>query len=384
MNNFFFWFLFYIIITLSSEQQDIYCHESRKCNNCTICGSDTNDYCSCSFSNFYCLDDLNNLTMIPDFIVPYDGCLKNSNDLLNICGDSNIGLDIGSNETINFKSSSKSNFICYYSIRKIMNNNNDIKISVYKEGNEKIYFTMVFVIYYNYDQIRITTLSDMVTYSNFFWLNESKVEKISLFINILDGKDMNKIYISSAIENYPIIKITYETNSNKKTKGIIFGIIIGTVFIIIVIIIVVIIKRYTYKPKIIIVNNSEKKPPIYIQQIKSNKLKVDDLFKKELTPKMFSKKDIINDCYKCTICLEEFKDGKSIIVTTKCGHSFHFNCFKNWVYKNILSPKCPNCNHPIIDCPNIKNQNNISIPSTINTNNPQVTENTNTFTVTNY
>ena len=123
--------------------------------------------------------------MIPDFIVPYDGCLKNSNDLLNICGDSNIGLDIGSNETINFKSSSKSNFICYYSIRKIMNNNNDIKISVYKEGNEKIYFTMVFVIYYNYAQIRITTLSDMVTYSNFFWLNESKVEKISLFINIL-------------------------------------------------------------------------------------------------------------------------------------------------------------------------------------------------------
>ena len=381
MNNFFFCFLFYIIITLSSEQQDIYCHESRKCNNCTICGSDTNDYCSCSFSNFYCLDDLNNLTMIPDFIVPYDGCLKNSNDLLNICGDSNIGLDIGSNETINFKSSTKSNFVCYYNIRKIMNNNNDIKISVYKEGNEKIYFTMVFVIYYNYDQIRITTLSDMVTYSNFFWLNESKVEKISLFINILDGKDMNKIYISSAIENYPIIKITYETNSNKKTKGIIFGITIGTVFIIIVIIIVVIIKRYTYKPKIIIVNNSEKKPPIYIQQIKSNKLKVDDLFKKELTPKMYSKKDTINDCYKCTICLEDFKDGKSIIVTTKCGHSFHFICFKNWVYKNILSPKCPNCNHPIIDCPNIKN---ISIPSIINTNNPQVTENTNTFSLINY
>ena len=381
MNNFFFCFLFYIIITLSSEQQDIYCHESRKCNNCTICGSDTNDYCSCSFSNFYCLDDLNNLTMIPDFIVPYDGCLKNSNDLLNICGDSNIGLDIGSNETINFKSSTKSNFVCYYNIRKIMNNNNDIKISVYKEGNEKIYFTMVFVIYYNYDQIRITTLSDMVTYSNFFWLNESKVEKISLFINILDGKDMNKIYISSAIENYPIIKITYETNSNKKTKGIIFGITIGTVFIIIVIIIAVIIKRCTYKQKIISINNSTKKPPLYIQQMNSNKLKVNNLFKKELTPKMYSKKDTINDCYKCTICLEDFKDGKSIIVTTKCGHSFHFICFKNWVYKNILSPKCPNCNHPIIDCPNIKN---ISIPSIINTNNPQVTENTNTFSLINY
>ena len=381
MNNFFFCFLFYIIITLSSEQQDIYCHESRKCNNCTICGSDTNDYCSCSFSNFYCLDDLNNLTMIPDFIVPYDGCLKNSNDLLNICGDSNIGLDIGSNETINFKSSTKSNFVCYYNIRKIMNNNNDIKISVYKEGNEKIYFTMVFVIYYNYDQIRITTLSDMVTYSNFFWLNESKVEKISLFINIRDGKDMNKIYISSAIENYPIIKITYETNSNKKTKGIIFGITIGTVFIIIVIIIAVIIKRCTYKQKIISINNSTKKPPLYIQQMNSNKLKVNNLFKKELTPKMYSKKDTINDCYKCTICLEDFKDGKSIIVTTKCGHSFHFICFKNWVYKNILSPKCPNCNHPIIDCPNIKN---ISIPSIINTNNPQVTENTNTFSLINY
>ena len=111
------------------------------------------------------------------------------------------------------------------------------------------------------------------------------------------------------------------------------------------------------------------------------------LLETELIPTKYYKKNVINDCYKCTICLEEFKENKSIIITTKCGHSFHLKCFKNWTFKNILFPKCPNCNHPILENQNNSHVNitNLSLaPSNINTNtsNQHISENTNTFTVT--
>ena len=62
-----------------------------------------------------------------------------------------------------------------------------------------------------------------------------------------------------------------------------------------------------------------------------------------------------NDCYKCTICLEEFKEGLSEVVTTKCKHIFHLDCLRNWINNNFSLPKCPNCNELIL---NLDNKNN--------------------------
>lgn len=64
----------------------------------------------------------------------------------------------------------------------------------------------------------------------------------------------------------------------------------------------------------------------------------------------------INDCI---ICEKKFINNYSRIITTECGHTFHYICFKNWVYKYIMCPKCPKCNS------NLLKNNDISIPMDI-------------------
>ena len=49
----------------------------------------------------------------------------------------------------------------------------------------------------------------------------------------------------------------------------------------------------------------------------------------------------------CSICLNKFNE-KSEVSITSCQHVFHYKCIHNWLYKNIKSPKCPNCKYDIL------------------------------------
>ncbi len=49
----------------------------------------------------------------------------------------------------------------------------------------------------------------------------------------------------------------------------------------------------------------------------------------------------------CTICLEDYNLSSEVTVL-ECGHIFHHTCLKDWLIKNILSPKCPNCNENVL------------------------------------
>lgn len=74
----------------------------------------------------------------------------------------------------------------------------------------------------------------------------------------------------------------------------------------------------------------------------------------------------------CTVCLEEF-NSKSDVVMLECKHIFHSDCLKDWLIKNILKPKCPNCNYDVlmkneaggqggnIDNPHNNLNNNVSV-----------------------
>lgn len=150
----------------------------------------------------------------------------------------------------------------------------------------------------------------------------------------------------------------------------------------IIIVIIYLIRRY--KNKKIKSDNSMSGVSInrkesYSILIKSHKKKINNLFKTELIPKIYFKKDNINDNFKCTICLEEFKEGLSEILTTRCNHTFHLICFKDWVYKNIMFPKCPNCNEPILKNENKNKKNNISNINEIDNYNEQQIGNTTNF-----
>ena len=84
--------------------------------------------------------------------------------------------------------------------------------------------------------------------------------------------------------------------------------------------------------------------------------------------------------------MEKLMDNTSIIIITKCNQSFHEKCFKNWVYKNIICPKCPNCNYLLLG-PVDPNFQNLTISSyndyTIQTNAIMNTTNINKTTITN-
>ncbi|KAH1045815.1 hypothetical protein J1N35_036599 [Gossypium stocksii] len=45
-------------------------------------------------------------------------------------------------------------------------------------------------------------------------------------------------------------------------------------------------------------------------------------------------------CTECVICLEEFKDGDSCRVLTKCNHLYHQLCIDEWLAKNSRCPLC--------------------------------------------
>lgn len=390
MNNLFTSFLIYAIISYSFEQNQSYCDYNTYCNDCRMCGTDTNNYCSCNFKNVHCKNDSDNtLIFLSDFLMNYDGCISNSN-LLNICGESNININIGDNKTIYFqKYSNLQDVICYYNIKKIVNNNNDIFITMRRRGNEPLLFNAYFVVYYNNEKIKISSLNTLLYYTDYYQINEQLVEKISLYIEILNGKNIDDLSISFSIENKPVIKITYEKNSNKKNRDLFLGITIGSVGLLILVIIIACIYRfYRNKSTTNIIIPQQVNP--LVKKINTNKKELNHLLETELIPTKYYKKNIINDCYKCTICLEDFKENKSIIITTKCGHSFHFKCFKNWCFKKIICPRCPNCNHSILENQNNNNQINITNISMAQSNtnannyNPQITENTNTFTATTY
>ena len=78
-----------------------------------------------------------------------------------------------------------------------------------------------------------------------------------------------------------------------------------------------------------------------------NKEKLDKLFNGKMAQHLY-KKEYNEFGGGCSICLAEFKK-KSKVSITSCKHVFHYKCIHDWLYKNIKNPKCPNCNHEILN-----------------------------------
>ena len=103
-----------------------------------------------------------------------------------------------------------------------------------------------------------------------------------------------------------------------------------------------------------------------------------DLLKKQNTEKLnkLFETILVEHSYKkeynqygggCSICLENF-NKKSKVSITPCSHVFHYKCIHEWLFKNILCPKCPNCNNEVLNEKENKNKNN-NIKKIINKNN---------------
>lgn len=79
-----------------------------------------------------------------------------------------------------------------------------------------------------------------------------------------------------------------------------------------------------------------------------NKKEIEKLLETDLKPHFY--KEHMNEFNAtCTICMESFAEEKSEVTVLFCKHIFHHGCLKNWLFKNLTHPKCPNCNYNVID-----------------------------------
>lgn len=83
---------------------------------------------------------------------------------------------------------------------------------------------------------------------------------------------------------------------------------------------------------------------------------------------LISKKQLFNN--KCPICIDEFKQGKQIIIL-ECKHGMHLNCFNLYMEKNKGNKTCPLCYFKIVsitETNEIINNNNNNNGNVISTN----------------
>ena len=79
-----------------------------------------------------------------------------------------------------------------------------------------------------------------------------------------------------------------------------------------------------------------------------NRKKIEILLKTSLAAKKYTKVSGEKEASTCTICIEKFKEKKSKVSITPCNHIFHYKCLSNWLIKNVINPKCPNCNYNLV------------------------------------
>ena len=91
---------------------------------------------------------------------------------------------------------------------------------------------------------------------------------------------------------------------------------------------------------------------------RNNTMKANTLFDTKLVEHLY-KEEYNQYGGGCSICLEKFNKKSKVAITT-CNHVFHYKCIREWAFKNILCPKCPNCNHEILKDKEDNNNNNIN------------------------
>ena len=234
-------FLIISIIIQYISSQD-YCDTEIFCSECIYCGLDTNDYCSCDFYNSFCLNEDSSEYFNSNFLLNYDGCLT-SNLENEICGSSSLPIKDGETTTISFDSTNKTDFLCYYYFT-CSSNDNQVTFTINSEGGQ--IFDLYFIIYQKDNSPIVTSISSSA-FTNKFEIIKSDVEKGSIYFDVGNGQNLDKISINILYnENQDKDKndqtttvTTSKSNNNSSNTGLIVGIIIGAVALITIITIVI-------------------------------------------------------------------------------------------------------------------------------------------------
>lgn len=369
-----FFYLFFSHIIRNILSQD-YCDMDTYCDSCDFCGFNDGNYCSCEFYDAYCLKSDSSEYFNSKFLLNYDGCITSNDDYSDICGSSTVSIKNGETKKINLKSTSETDFFCFYSFRA-NDVENKLTLALNPQGEQDF---NIYIISYLQDSSYTISSGSSSYITSQFELDKSNIEKISIYLDIRNGQNLDKLSLSLLYNEYnkdvgesdnSTTKVIKSKSSSSGNTWLIIGIIIGVILLLLIIVTSIILYRKFKNKKKKNLNNSNNNTSNtttnsqFMLVANNNRQKIDSMLNTELRPRIFNIRNMTNDCYNCTICMEKFVDNSSLIVTTKCNHSFHENCFKNWAYKNIICPKCPNCNYLILG-PLDGNLQNMTIPSSI-------------------
>ena len=352
------------------------------CFNCTTCGEDEDLYerCFCLWDSNLGCKSVDEKAPLSIFYQAFSNCDDSSSKSIKekYCGPSTIAL--GDDFTFS------------------------LPVKYGKVGTRSIYCEYKFIvsddddIYYNINYKYDSSYSDYLDSVNLYLL--VKFEDYTSSSGLLKSKAINKdfytvreiqfkLYFEQSFASLPFsLVITKNKDNSKITLYITIGIIILSC-ILCALAIYCLSKKISENARLrqralfeiaMAHQNGEDNDDEESEQNrieKENKLKIKYALRNSLKPKKFLKKYGTKDGNTCTICIEDFKEKVSKVSVTPCKHVFHYQCLSNWLVKNVMNPKCPNCNYNLIQ--NIKDSDikNKVIPETIHVNKAKINDTNN-------
>lgn len=363
---------FFLSLLSISYQED--CQLNVSCSECISCGGLSKDFSTCNYGHVFCLGASNINTYKDTLITLYSNYFRGLPGVDKLCGNSDFEITKKTKNknvinTKNFDDFFKSNnkIHCnYYVINDyyLDSSDNNVTISFYLKKKDKnknksikendgLKFN-VYVIVSSLNSGQLISFNDTELREN----DGFSKENIGSFFSfdILIDVENNFSGTEQKIDEYLEIKIT---NGGYK-KFLIIVIITGVCIGLILFLIIFCYCRFRIKYRNRLMNQRRRayltahgddnngEGEISEEEIKKkNEEKIKTLMNGVLKEKTFSKAIDEKDCSRCTICLEDFKEGSTQIRVTPCKHIFHVNCFDEYIFKNLMLPFCPNCKYDI-------------------------------------
>jgi len=324
-----------------------------ECKNCEFCGNLTEAYSTCNFYNIFCeYPESHNYDYNRKMKSKYINYFRSDSAINSFCGERSTILKSMedsfsiANLKINSNLLSKS-LHCDYEIQNLYyyeHGSDKAKLNLQiKSSNDNINQNdrlklSLFLIYTTDDSLRFHNLNDSQIRNNDFYKDLGRISDMEILIDF-ESNGNGQEYLEISIET---------DNPSKKTRIIYIIVLVVCGFLLLVIIILIILYIIIRKK----INNIEERhrneEVEREEKLKKNKKIIEYLLENDLKAKTFTKDIIVNDCEKCSICLEAFECNKSLVSITPCKHIFHFECLKNWLDTEVLNPQCPNCKYSIL------------------------------------
>ena len=392
-------FIFYIFQLLFLIIKSSSCSYNT-CYDCVVCGDDEASTCSCEWNEnaATCRTSSKTQTInVNSFWTYFESCTdRNSLALRNKhCGEYEVSLDENNKAKISFQNVNEkyafTNLYCDYSFTSTDDKSStdyyQLKATITSKYSASLIIHITII--YNDDTRTIGTL-------------DSNIDK-----ELLEVKQIIiRIYSYKSFDESPF-SIEINKKAEKKSYGLYFA--VGTIIVSCILcglLIYCFSKRISESARIrqrallemamqrqqnqAMENgtdrNFERESENSEDIMEQNFKKIEILLKTSLAAKKYHKNMGLKDGTNCTICIEKFRNNKSKVSVTSCGHVFHYKCLSSWLTKNVVNPKCPNCNHNFLldikneDLVNNNNNNNINVQESnevVNINTVTTTNNNN-------